>query len=204
MVDKATDIKLRILNLYCSDYLVQHHIREMATLIKKSHVTLLSHLSALEKDKVLNAKTIGKNKVYTLNLENTLTKHYLIMSEVFESIRYQEQLFLIKRITTEIANHNIPGSVILFGSYAKKTFTGDSDIDLFYLGDSNEKDISKIKTIGKMYGKTIAIKTATVQNFAKGLRKKDALIMEILKYHIILLNHDSFINALWSYYGEIS
>jgi len=203
MVDKMTNSKLKILSLYRSNYLAQYHTREMAKLTKKSHVTLLPHLGALEKDKILIAKTIGKNKVYTLNLDNILTKNYLIISEFAESIPFQEQVFLIKKITAEISKLNLSGSIILFGSYTKKTFKEDSDIDLFYLGELKEAEIIKIKSMGKTYGKTINLKTVILQNFENGLRKKDALIMEILKYHIILQNADTFINALWGYYHEI-
>ena len=203
MVDKTTDNKLRILSLYRSNYLAKYHTREMAKLTKKSHVTLLPHLKALEKEKILLTKIIGKNKVYSLNLDNILAKNYLIICELVESILYQEQVFLIKKITTEISKHNLSGSLVSFGSYAKKTFKEDSDIDIFYLGELKEAEIIKIKAIGKTYGKTINLKTATSENFESGLRKKDALIMEIIKYHIILQNPDQFINALWRYYHEI-
>ena len=203
MVDKTTDNKLKILSLFRSNYVAQYHTREMAKLIKKSHVTILPHLNALEKEKILIAKIVGKNKVYSLNLDNILTKNYLIISELAESILYQEQVFLIKKINAEISKLNLSGTLILFGSYAKKTFKEESDIDIFYLGELKETEITKIKVIGKTYGKTINLKTATVQNFEAGLRKKDALIMEILKYHVILKNPDTFINALWRYYHEI-
>src|SRR3989338_7919294 len=115
MVDKTTYNKLKILSLYRVNYLAQYHTREIAKLTKKSHVTLLPHLGALEKDKVLIAKTIGKNKVYALNLDNILTKNYIIISELFESTLYQEQVFLIKKINIEISKLNLSGSVILFG-----------------------------------------------------------------------------------------
>ncbi len=203
MVDKTTDNKLRIISLYRLNYLAQYYVREMAKLTKKSHVTLLPHLAALEKDNILAAKTVGKNKVYSLNIDNILTKSYLTISELFESIQYQEHVFLIKKITTEISKLDLVGSFVLFGSYAKRTFNEESDIDLFYLGELKEADITKIKAIGKVYGKTINLKTATIQNVENGLRKKDALIMEILKYHLILQNQDAFINALWRHYHDI-
>lgn len=203
MVDKATNNKLNIISLYRSNYAAQYHTREMARLTKKSHVTLLPHLNALEKDKVLIAKTIGKNKMYALNLDNILTRDYLAISELVESIRYQEQVFLIKKINTEISKLNLSGTLILFGSYAKKTFKEDSDIDIFCLGELKEAEITKIKDSGKIYGKTINLKMATIQNFENGLRKKDALIMEILKYHFILQNPDTFISASWRHYHEI-
>ncbi len=203
MVDKTTNNKLKIISLYHSNYLAQYHTREMAKLLKKSHVTLLPHLYALEKEKIFITQIVGKNKIYSLNLDNVLTKNFIIISELVESIFYQEQVFLIKKINTEISKLNISGTLLVFGSYAKKTFREDSDIDLFYLGDLKEAEISNIKAMSKIYGKIINIKTATIENFESGLRKKDALIMEIIKYHYILQNQDTLVNALWKYYHEI-
>ena len=203
MVNKTTDNKLSIISLYRSNYLAGYHVREIAKLIKKSHVTLLPHLKALEKDRILIANTIGKNKVYSLNFENFLTKQYLLLAELVESVNYLEGLFLIKKITTEIFYLNLYGTMVLFGSYAKKTFKKDSDIDLFYIGEATDKEVQGIKKIGKIYGKTINIKKVMINNFESGLRKKDPLIVEIVKNHVLLQNQEPFINALWRYYNEI-
>lgn len=202
MVEKTTNNKLRIIQLFRSDYLAQFHVREIAKLIKKSHVTLLPHFKALEKDKILISKTIGKNKVYSLNFENIITKNYLTLSETVETTGFLEQIFLIKKITKEIFNLNLFGTVILFGSYAKNTFKEDSDIDLFYLGQITDKEIQNIKKIGKTYGKTINVKKSTLKNFELGLRKKDPLIIEIIKNHVILQNPEQFVNSLWRFYDE--
>ena len=202
MVEKSTNNLVSIINLFRSNYLAQFHVRGMAKLTTKSHVTLLPHLKALEKDKVLVHKTIGTNKVYSLNFENIITKNYLTLSETVETTAFLEQVFLIKKITKEIFNLNLPGTIILFGSYAKKTFHEDSDIDLFYLGQINDKEIQNIKNIGKTYGETINVKKSTLKNFELGLRKKDPLIIEIIKNHILLQNHEQFVNALWRYCDE--
>lgn len=202
MVEKTTNNKMKIINLFRSNYLAQFHVREMAKLTKKSHVTLLPHLKALEKDKILISKTAGKNKVYSLNLDNILAKSYLVLSEIFGSITFLEQIFLIKKITSEIFNLNLSGTIILFGSYVKRTFKEDSDIDIFYLGDIKQNQLNEVKKIGKTYGKMINIKKSTLKNFESGIRKKDHLIIEIIKNHILLQNPEPFINALWRYYYE--
>jgi predicted nucleotidyltransferase len=203
MVDKTTNIKLKILSLFRSDYLANFYIREMAELIKKNHVTILPHLKSMEKDNILISRVAGKNKIYSLNLDNILAKNYICMSELSESVFFQEKIFIIKKINEEISKLYLSGSFLLFGSYAKNSFKDDSDIDIFYLGRLKEAELIKIKAIGKVYDKIINIKTAEIKNFEAGLRKKDALIMEILKYHIVLQNFDLFINALWKYYNEI-
>jgi len=159
-------------------------------------------LKALEKDKILIPKTIGKNKQHSLNFENIITKNYLNLSETVETTAFLEDVFLIKKITKEIFNLNLTGTIIVFGSYTKKTFHEDSDIDLFYLGQLTDKEIQNIKNIGKTYGKTIHIKKSTLKNFELGLRKKDPLVIEIVKNHIILQNPEQFVNALWRYYDE--
>jgi len=84
----------------------------------------------------------------------------------------------------------------------KKTFKEDSDIDLFYLGKNTDKDIENIKSVGKIYGKAINVKRSTLNNFETGLRKKDPLIIEIIKKHILLQNSEQFINELWKFYNE--
>lgn len=201
MVEKTTNLKMRIISLYRSNYLAQFHVREMAKLTNKNHTTLLPHLRSLEKDKILVHKTVGKNKAYSLNFDNTITKEYIVLSEVTESIAYLEQVFLIKKINSEISKSNLQGTLILFGSYAKKTFKKDSDIDIFYLGEA--KKLEDIKHIGRIYGKTINIKKASYKNFEKGIKNKDPLIWEVIKDHIILSNPGQFVNALWRYYDEI-
>ena len=202
MVKKTTNIKSEIIGLFRSDYLIQFHFIGIAKLIKKPHVTLLPHLKTLEKDKILIARTIGKNKMYSLNFENIITKNYLTISETVETTRFLEVEFLIKKITKEVFNLNLSGTIILFGSYAKKTFKEDSDIDIFYLGQISDKEVEEIKKIGKIYGKMINVKKSTLNNFEVGLRKKDHLILEIIKNHIVLQNPEQFVNALWRFYDE--
>jgi predicted nucleotidyltransferase len=203
MVNKPTNNKIKIIKLYKSDYLEQYHIREMGKLIKKSHVTLLPHIKSLEKENILIPKISGKNKYYILNLDNVITKNHLLISEIFDSINLLEQVFLIKKIYTEIITLNLLGTIILFGSYANKSFNEDSDIDLFYIGDIFDKEKLQIKKIGETYGKIVNIKKTTLKNFELGLRKKEPLIIEIIKNHILLQNSEQFINALWKYYNEI-
>ena len=203
MVDKTTNNKLKIISLFRSNYLAQYHVREMAKLTKKSHVTLLPHLKALENDKIIIPKTIVKNKAYSLNFDNIVTRSYILLAETVKSIVYLEDIFLIKKVTAEILNLNLDGIIILFGSYAKQTFQEDSDIDLFYLGKITDAEIEKIKAIGKTYGKIINVKKSTLRNFETGLRKKDPLTIEIIKNHLLLQNSEQFIGALWRYYNAI-
>ena len=95
---------------------------------------------------------------------------------------------------------DLTGSLVLFGSYASKTHTEESDIDLLYLGDTKEVQLKKIKDIGKVYNKNIHLVSMTQKQFREQLTNQGALAKEVINNHIILYNHDLFVNEVWRYY----
>lgn len=200
MVEKITNYRFAILQLYRNSYDASFHVRAMAKLLGTSHVTLLPHLRRMEKSRILISRKVGKNKEYLLNPDNVITKDYLVIAEKLETIGYLEKNFLIKKISEQLLNLGLTGTVVLFGSYAKNYATEASDIDLLYLGKLSEGMLEEIKKFGKTYGKEINVKTATLKNFKEGLRTGDALIKEIVKSHIILQNPELFVSLLWRHY----
>ena len=93
MVEKLTNVMFEILSLYRTDYSATLHIRAMAKLIGTSHVALLPYLKRLEELKILNFERSGRNKQYTLNKDNVLTKYYLLVTEELVAIDYLENNF---------------------------------------------------------------------------------------------------------------
>ena len=192
----------RILSLYRTDYTANLHMRAMAKLLGTSHMTLLPHLKRLEETKILQTETVGKNKQYTLNKNNLLTKYYLIVTEGFVTIAYLQKTFIIKKLAEHLNNIGIQNPLILFGSYAKGYATEESDIDLFSIGKLTENQQTNIKKFEATFGKKINIKTATVENFEAGLRTGDILIKEVVANHIVISNPDPFVTLLWRQYVE--
>ena len=202
MVETINNIKLGIIGLFRSNYFNQFHIREMAKLIGKSHVSLLPHLKSFEKDKILISKDVGKSKVYSINLENNQVREFLSLSEKKETLDLLNKEFLIKKLYDEFLNLNLNGCLVLFGSYASLTHNKESDIDLFYIGELKENEKKKIKQFGKTYNKEIHLTSMNSKQFKEQLSKQGVLIKEIVRNHIILYNHDIFINEVWRYYYE--
>ena len=192
----------RILSLYRTDYTANLHMRAMAKLLGTSHMTLLPHLKRLEETKILQTETVGKNKQYTLNKNNLLTKYYLIVTEGFATIAYLQKTFIIKKLAEHLNNLGIQNPLILFGSYAKGYATEESDIDLFSIGKLTENQQTNIKKFEATFGKKINMKTATVENFEAGLRTGDILIKEVVANHIVISNPDPFVTLLWRQYVE--
>ena len=202
MVENINNIKLDIISLFRNNYLNQFHIRLMAKLIGKSHVSLLPHLKEFEKDKMLISKEVGRSKVYSLNLNNNQVREFLSFAEKKKSLELLSKEIFIKKIYEEFINLDLNGSLILFGSYASKTHTEESDIDLLYLGNLKESEGKKIKELGKIYKRDIHLVSMNIKQFREQLSKQGALIKEIINNHIILRNHDLFINEVWRYYYE--
>lgn len=202
MEEKITNCSLSILGLYRTDYATTLHTRAMAKKLNISHVTLLPHLKKLENNKILVSRKVGKNKEYLLNPDNALSKYYLAITEELATINYLNKNFLMKKISDQLSTFDLTGPLLLFGSYAKDYSTKVSDIDTFYLGNLDENQHSQIKKSGKTYGKQINVKTATIENFNKGLKSGDLLIKEIIGSHIILQNPSLFINLAWRNYVE--
>jgi predicted nucleotidyltransferase len=200
MVEKITDIKLAIIGLYLGDYRATYHVREMAKLLKRNHTTLLPHLQALEaKDRVLNSKKEGKNKRYSLNLDSFLTRDYLVLAEKRVSIILLEKEFLLQKLAAELSVLNLPGSFVVFGSYAKGIHHKDSDIDLFYLGNLSGIIQAKIKQWGKIYGRRIDVHSVSTPKFQKSLLQNDPLLSEIVHFHISLQNPELFVTEFLKY-----
>jgi predicted nucleotidyltransferase len=109
---------------------------------------------------------------------------------------------LIKKVAELPLGLDLTGTLVLFGSFAKGNASDTSDLDLFYLGALSEKQKSRIREIGRTYGREINVKTATVESFRSGLRTGDNLVKEIVRNHIILQNPDLLVGLLWRHYVE--
>lgn len=203
MVEIPSRLALQIVALFRSDYRRQYYVREIALRVGRSHSTILPYLGELEKERVLTAKTIGKIKAYSLNMDSMIAREYLSMAEAQVTIEHLKRILLIRKVNDELFRMNDEGTIVLFGSYAKGNYTKDSDIDLFYVGKIDDDGVLKIRDIGKIYGKTINVKMLDMHLFGSAVRRKDPLVKEVIKNHVLLQNPQQFINIFWRYYDEI-
>ncbi len=202
MEEKSTTCTSEILALYRTDYSRSLHVREIARLLIGSHVTLIPYLKRLEEGRILVSAMVGRNKEYRLNPDNLIVLHQMAISERLVAVDYLGKHFLIKKVAELLLGLDLTGTLVLFGSFAKGNASDTSDLDLFYLGALSEKQKSRIREIGRTYGREINVKTATVESFRSGLRTGDNLVKEIVRNHIILQNPDLLVGLLWRHYVE--
>ncbi len=182
-----------VLGLFLNEYKARFYLREITKLSGLSLKTTQNVLSVLEKNKILIGKTEGKNKYFSLNLENIDTKHYLLHAEIFKTEDFLRRYAPLKSFLKMLSS-NIP--LVVFGSFSRLSAGKDSDIDLLMIADKKDKIPEYL--IPYSLHKIILSEKA----FLKGLREKETLIMEIVKNHKVLNNHSFLVNALWEYYAK--
>jgi predicted nucleotidyltransferase len=191
---------LDILGLYRGQYRSSIHIREAARQIGISVEAVRIQLNRLEQARVITGLRRGSLKEYALNFNNFSTIYYLIISETYETIRFLDEYFVIKKVIEELGDI-LQGIVILFGSFAKKQARETSDIDLFVIGD-RPIDQQAVINLGDLIGRDINIKYATAQQFTTGLIRNSPLEQEVIANYIVLKGVESFCDLLWRLYAN--
>ncbi|NOQ55920.1 MAG: ArsR family transcriptional regulator [Nanohaloarchaea archaeon] len=185
----------KILQAFLSDYSTKMYVREIAKTIGLNRQTVSETLKMMEKERLLNSKISGRQKTYSLNYRNQLTKLKIINVE--NTMRMNT---ITKRTISTLMNYlDTTSTIILFGSYAKCTERKDSDIDLLIISDK----ISNLERFEKETGKTIQAIYMKPEEFIDGFFRKDPLISEIVNNHICLKNTETFVDILWeANYGK--
>ena len=185
--------ELDVIALYTSNYKAEFYLRQIAKLSKLPLKTCQNNLINLEKGRVLKSKVEGKNKYFSLNLDNIRTKSFLLRAEIQKLDNfldhYPEFKTLLKSIHT-----NIP--IILFGSFAKFKADKNSDLDLMALSKEEQKFPRHLIPY-KIHQINLS-----EDSFKKALIEKETIVKEIEENHIILNNPSSYVNIIWEYYGK--
>ncbi len=185
--------ELKVIDLYRGDYKKQLYLRQISKLAKIPLKTTQNTLFNLEKLKILKSRIEGKNKYFTLNLENIQTKSYILQSEIYATDHlleiYPQFKIFLKSIKT-----NIP--LIIFGSFAKFTADKNSDVDLLII---SKKEISL--PFHLIPNKVHKIQLSE-QSFIKAVNQQETLVKQIQENHIILNNHSFYVNVIWEQYGK--
>ncbi|GEM_PF-753266 len=186
--------ELEVISLYRGNYKESRlYLRQISRLSKLPLKTCQTTLFNLEKEKVLKSWTEGKNKYFTLNLDNIKTKSYLLHAEIYRADMFLDSCPQIKIFLKSL---NTNAAIIVFGSFAKLKADKNSDIDLFVVSEKEQKLPSHLLAY-KIHQVSLSEKS-----FVKAVKEQETLIREIEENHIILNNHSFYVNVMWEYYGK--
>ncbi len=182
--------KLEVISLYTGNYNSRFYLRQISRLAKLPLKTCQNILKILEKEKILKSKKEGKNKYFSLNLDNIHTKSYLLKAEINKTEKFLEKYPQFKIFVKSLSTNSI---IVIFGSFAKFKADKESDLDIFIIPDSKLPMHLLPYEIHKI--------TLTEDSFREAIANQENIIKEIEENHIILNNHSSYINIMWDYYG---
>jgi len=180
-------------------------ILEISKQLKIGYRPAYNHIAELEKINAITTTKLGSAKQCSLNLENEQSRHFLQevdlarKEELYQSNSKLKTILeeVIPKITIKISSSL--HSIILFGSYAKRTATKASDIDLLFIV-SNIKDKSVRETIEResasyqhSYNVKISPLITNMEEFRKMLKYKEMNVgKEVKEYGIALYGSEQF------------
>ena len=184
--------ELEVLMLYLDDYTKQLYLREISRLAKLPLKNTQNVANTLEKRKILISSYKGKNKYFSLNLDNIQTKLCLLQSEIYKTLLFLEKYPQFKTFLKQVSKVVI----VTFGSFAKFTAGENSDLDLLIISEAGEK-LPFHLVPWKIHDIRMSEKS-----FIKAVENQEALIKEREKDHVILNNHSFYSEIMWEQYGK--
>lgn len=192
-------LELKIIDLLSKNMEKRFTINEISKNLGEYYSFVHKIVNRLSKEDVITKTKAGKSYLCSLNLSNEKT---LVLIQLGE-IKKREKLYTdkaLKLILDDFVNslesvNKTRMAIVLFGSYAKGTATGKSDIDILLTG-KNVAGVEKItKEIYAKYGKEISPIIMTAGDFKK--QKDEAIIREIIKNHYVLYGVDNFVKMVF-------
>ncbi len=187
------NIELEIISLYRGNYKRRFFLREISRIAGIPLRTVQTMLIKLEKEKVLKSSIEGKNKYFSLNLENIKAKSIMLQAEIYKTDLFLEKYQLFKTFLKSIDNNSL---ILVFGSFAKFSSDKDSDLDLLVVS-SKEKPVSFHLLPYKIHKINLP-----ESSFIKLVKEQENIMKEIEENHIILNNHSLYVNVIWNNYGK--
>jgi len=184
--------ELDVITLYSGNYKAEFYLRQINKLAKLPLKTCQNVLLNLEKKSILKSKVEGKNKYFSLNLDNIQTKLILLQAEIYKTEIFLEKYSQFKTFLKEL-NTNIP--LLVFGSFAKLIADKNSDLDLLILSEKEELPFHLLPF------KVHKVNLSEI-SFIKAVKEQETLIKEIEEKHLILNNHSFYVNIMWQQYGK--
>lgn len=172
-LDFITPTLSKVLDLFASNPLQEHHEREVMRLADVSKGSANRMLRELSERGFLTLRKRGRMVFYKLDLDNPSTRQFKILANVYSLNELVEKLKGAAR------------RVVLFGSCAQGTDVKESDIDLLVITDDKDivrKEINRFNTKEKRRVVPIIV---DANGFAK-LKREDRPLYDNIERGIVL------------------
>jgi predicted nucleotidyltransferase len=180
MVDILFKSKIRqkILSRFFADESRRFYINEMARLVNTTQGTCRRELNKLVDVGVLTTSKEGNLLYYQVNKQTPLYREF--------SAIIQKTIGIEAKLKSLLQGFKGISYAFIFGSYAKREFKAESDIDVVIIGIIEEDSLIKVfKDVERAIGREINYHIYTGKEFKSKLRT-DSFIKNIIKNHIMI------------------
>jgi len=180
-----------IIRLLFKDFLVPYNSRNISKVISISHVGAFKILKNLEKRDIAKSKRIGRAVIYSLNLENPITRKEIEMILVVEAQNFKRWIEEFKDLEKDVIFLVLFGSIIRNEKIAK-------DIDLLLVADNKKlKNVKKtIEELQKYTNKKIHPLIQTLKDFKEDLSNGNKVTIDIIKTGVVLFGQEEYRRVL--------
>jgi predicted nucleotidyltransferase len=138
-----SEAKLKIIK-FLLDHEAAMSEREIASILKVSHMSVNRTLRELNELNLVNYVTVGRAHLWKVNHRSYA---YGMLEKLIEHIKeIEDPLKTLKQMITKSLSLRSIQRIVLFGSIAQETEKSDSDIDIFILIKNNEEK-AKLETV---------------------------------------------------------
>lgn len=175
--NKPNTLRNKLLSFFFTNPMASLHLRDIARKIEVSPGNLSNEMKRLVREGIFEAKTIGRQKFFSLNSEHALYDE--LKSIVLKTIGMEGVLKKLVRA------HDAIRRAFVFGSYASGNMSAESDIDLCLIVTKGRFDASgfaaKIRVLEKRLHREINYQFYTAREWDQLLSKKDSFIVNLKK-----------------------
>lgn len=173
------------------DFTSFYNANSISKILKISHVGAQKIFKRLLQENLVVSKTIGKSIICKLNLNDAYTSQLIIFLLADEANNF-------KRWKEEFKELFKPDRIIMFFGSAIKNYTSARDIDLMIILENKDvKEINNIlKKIEELLPKKLHAIKLNQKDLLDNLKKKDKVIVDIVKNAIILYGQEEYVRIL--------
>jgi len=182
MLDQLITSRTRskILELFLAGPDIEIHLREISRKINENYNSTRRELNHLEELQILTSRKDGNQKYFRINKAHII---YLDLKNIY--LKTAGIGNAIRNHLEEIGNVRF---CFIYGSYASNTEKADSDLDLFIVGNVEEKIlIPVINNLEKQLNRDINYILYTPDEYLDRVKRGDRFVMNVLEGKKIML-----------------
>jgi len=178
-----SEIRKKIILLFIYNPENSFYINQIARLVKTSAGNVQRELKKLEESGLLSKEKKGNSVYFKINTTSSLFDDFKNIVDKTIGLKNILEEILKKAKGIDFA--------FLFGSYVKGDFGLDSDIDLYVIGDINEKELHQlIKKVEEKIYREINYHLSRRKEFQEKM-KESFFHREVLKNFILLIGNQN-------------